>query len=220
MVDERGRVWDDQKRTGYKESREQRSKSRGLWPVKATRSRGGCLGECREKEKEEGCGFEFGQWGDRRGVGEEDWGVRSLRVVKPWPSRKRRVCCRNGHQGKSRTEGGGEGGGVFSGEGERTTETVSHTVPNMASADQFPHQSIGPEHSTTQTKIHFSFLFCGDVTRKTRTDWNLHGPPIHGPKYTGERGIRLKVENLTERAGTKAQGVIVPNPCGPCAPRY
>ena len=70
---------------------------------------------------------------------------------------------------------GEKGGGVFSGEGERTTETVSHTVPNMASADQFPPSIDWPEHSTTQTKIHFSFLFGGDVTRKTTTDWNLHG---------------------------------------------
>ena len=64
---------------------------------------------------------------------------------------------------------GEKGGGVFSGEGERTTETVSHTVPNMASADQFPiNRLAGTLYHTN--KIHFSLLFCGDVAEKTTID--------------------------------------------------
>ena len=62
---------------------------------------------------------------------------------------------------------GGKGGGVSSGQGERTTETVSHTVPNMAAADQFPHQSIARNTRPAQTKFFFFFLsssFCGERT--------------------------------------------------------
>ena len=63
---------------------------------------------------------------------------------------------------------GEKGGGVFSGQGERTTETVSHTVPNMASADQSP--SIDwPEHLTTQTNP-FTSLFCRDLAGKITVD--------------------------------------------------
>ena len=54
-----------------------------------------------------------------------------------------------------------KGGGVYSGQGERTTETVSHTVPNMAAADQFPHQSIARNTRPHTNKILFfpsSFL--------------------------------------------------------------
>ena len=51
MVDERGRVWDAQKRTGCKKSRELRLDSRGRRTVGATRSRGGLRERGGERKK-------------------------------------------------------------------------------------------------------------------------------------------------------------------------
>jgi hypothetical protein len=48
---------------------------------------------------------------------------------------------------------------VYCGQGERT-ESVSHTVPNMASADQSPHQSIARNTCTRRQIISFSFISC------------------------------------------------------------
>jgi len=64
---------------------------------------------------------------------------------------------------------GGKGGGVSSGQGERTTETVSHTVPNMAAADQFPINRLPGTLDQHKQNSFFSFFlprFVGNVPRK------------------------------------------------------
>lgn len=88
-------------------------------------------------------------------------------------------------------EEGGEGGGVYCGQGERTTETVSHTVPNMAAADQSPSIDC-PEHLelSGQSNPISLFLSCPGKRGITGITYNrLDLPPsrsssviIHG-KY-------------------------------------
>ena len=90
---------------------------------------------------------------------------------------------------------------MSSGQGERTTETVSHTVPNMASADQSPHQSIARNtrpHKQNSFFFFFFFLSCfaGNVPRKKQQQLTESGT-VHSIKST--------VYNREER-GTWVEG--------------
>jgi len=116
---------------------------------------------------------------------------------------------------------GEKGGGEFGGEGERTTETVSHTVPNMAAADQFPPSIDWPEHPTHTNKNTFLFLVMQRTYEENNNRLKLARPTLLTVLISTRRGGEpgSKAEDWSMYAGTRAQGVRMPDPCGPCAPR-
>ena len=108
---------------------------------------------------------------------------------------------------------GEEGGGVFSGEGERTTETVSHTVPNMAAADQCPiNRLAGTLYQTNKNPFLFLVFRGSDDENNNRL--RLARPTLFTVLST-RRGGGSRLEGL-EFASTaeqnKSPGGEIANP--------
>ena len=91
---------------------------------------------------------------------------------------------------------GEKGGGVFSGEGERTTETVSHTVPNMASADQFPINRLAGTLDHTNKYPYFFLVLQGreeeNNNRLKLARSTFSRPKIHGGE--GDPGRKSRID--------------------------
>lgn len=80
---------------------------------------------------------------------------------------------------------------MYCGQGERA-ESVSHTVPNMADADQSPPSIDCSEHLHPQTDdIHLSLLSRGDAARKNNNRLELAPSPSSGLR-TGETPVERR----------------------------